>query len=283
MLLSIFFIASIDPTDGREAMTPVFLPLSKSTVFEHSSPRISYTALTSNSAIFNNDVQINSTIELSSSQSCNQSFSNIDYPTIGPTSYFTKRSPKTVATVSESFLPLESSVTNCFKTYSASSDVPTLSYGSFEKHFLWNTSLFCSQTRSINQETVLNPVIDTFMHRNQQDNIQDDNRKKTLDNKIYINQSNHSRNLSITSNKKAFRDELNPTYLTIKPNPYSIEEILKKPVRNLKLERIDPHENKIDYHEKPHSADIECNNQGNDLNFIHKKSRINFKIYDKNA
>lgn len=272
----------IDTSNGREATTSMFMPLSKSAVFEHSPPRISYTALTSNSAIYN-DVQINSTIELSSSQSCNQSFSSIDYPT-GHPSYFSKNSPKTVTALNEAFLPLESSVTNCFKTYSASSDVPTLS---FEKHFLWNTSLFCSQTRSIDQDTVLNPIIDNIIHRNQHDKILvDDDKKiftKPFDNKNYVNQSNHSRNLSISSNNKSFIDEINSTHLTIKPNPYSIEEILKKPERNSKLdETIHSNKRKND-HEKPHSEIVGCNNHCTDFNSIHKKSRIKFKIYDINV
>lgn len=272
----------MDTTNAKGTTASGYLPLNKTTVLERSLPRISYTALTSNSAIFNSDVQINSTIKMSSSQLCNQSFSSIDYPTIGLSPYFTKNTPKTA--VNEKILPLESSVTDCFKTLSSNSEVPAMS---FEKHFLWDTSLFCSQTRLINQETVLNPTIDAILHLNQQDSntVDDDDKRiiKPFNNENYTNQSNYRRKSSTSPHKKSFIDELNATHSTIKPNPYSIEEILKKPNKSSKLvETIHPNVRTNDY-EKPNLASFEYNSQFNDLSSLHRRSRFKFKIYDMNV
>lgn len=247
-------------------------------IFEESLPNISYTALTSNSAIFNSDVRFHSTIELSSSQSCNQTFSNINYPTIGHSAYFTKNIPKIVTTVSETFLPLEPPGSSSLKSGTSNSEISSLS---FEKQFLWNTSLFCSS----NQELSNNPVLDDIIKHNKIEKASSDIQKNI--NTIGVDSKYNNKSTSLLSNDLNFSDKMNSTCLTMKRNPYSIEEILKKPER--KLTYSEPitftYEKKYTDHAESHSIDVECIDidTSNDLSSMHKKSRIKIKIRDLNV
>lgn len=228
---------------------------------------------------------------MSSNQSCNQQFPAMDCPTMGHSTYFSKTLPKIVTTVSGTYLLLESSGTINSKTCPGSADLSALSYGSFEKHFLWNTSLFCSQTHSIDQELSNNPVLNDILHRNKYDKFSpDDIRKistKVIDDDDYINHNSQYNNISISSNKITYSDELNSTCLAIKRNPYSIEEILKKPDKTIKFNNVYHNSTLTPTHkendiedQKSSSIDVGCIDQCEKFNSIQKRSRIRLKIYD---
>lgn len=266
----------------------MYLPYKKSTIYDESIPNLSYTALTSNSSIFNSDVQIHSTLELSTSQTCNQSVSGIEYPTFGHSAYFTKNSPKIVATVSETYLPLEPSgssfsiASNNSRTYPARQEISALSYESFENHFLWNTSLFCSQSRPMNSGLPNNTILDNIFNRNKYDTISADLNNistNSNDDKNSVNRNYHNKNLSTSFYKTTINDT---SCLAIKRNPYSIEEILKKPERkSLCTETINLNHQKNDNQQKnTQLIDVKCSDQTNELSSIHKKGRIRLKIYD---
>lgn len=131
----------------------------------------------------------------------------------------------------------------------------------------------------MNQEFSYNPVLDDKISRNKCDKILPANIKNIHSNSIndnnHINYKNHYENMSITTNKIPISDEMNSTCLAIKRNPYSIEEILKKPEKNSK--------EKDNEHKKSNLIDIGCIDNCNELNSIHKKSRIRLKIYDFNV
>lgn len=262
----------------------------KSTIFEQSSPNISYAALTPNPSIFNSDVQVHSTLELSSSQTCNQSLSSVEYPTLSHSAYFTKNSPKIVTTVSETYLPLEPSgspfsiSSNNLKTYPARQDISALSYGSFENHFLWNTRLFCSQSHPMNQGLPTYPILDNIFNLSRYDKIPADIHRNistiTNDDK---NSVNH--NTPTTLHKITFNNNLNSNCSTIKRNPYSIEEILRKPEKKLHYTETDAlnHQKKENVETESQSTDNKYSDHTNDLNQIHKRSRVRLKIHDNNV
>lgn len=288
ILLILFFVfcfllaSTIDLTTERQATASMYLPYKKSTIFEEPSPNISYTAFTPTASLFNSDVKIHSTLELSSSQKCNQLLPSMEYPSLSHSAYFTKNSPKIVTTVSETYLPLEPSgsmfsiSTNSSKTLSTRQEMSALSHGSFENHFLWNTSLFCSQN-SLNPGKPTNTIIDdifnsefekssTDLRKNMSSNSNDD--------ETSIKHNNHSKILSTSFYKATLNEGLNSNCSTMKRNPYSIEEILKKP------DKKTDHSENIVFNYQKNDNEQKVSKLGGVESSLHKRSRIRLKIYD---
>lgn len=201
-----------------------------------------------------------------------------------------------VTTVSETYLPLEArespppSSSNGPKMYPAKQDVLPLSYGSFEKHFLWNTNLFCSQSRPINQTWP--SKWDIFNRKKYENVLADDiNRNISLSDSNENGSMTQNKHVDVsTSQKNTLYRKLESKCVAYKKNPYSIEEILKKPETKFCRSKT----NFFDYQGKEHisnvisgtksiefnSENVNCFDHTEELNLINKKSRIRLKTYD---
>lgn len=270
--------------------------------YKESLPKnISYSAhLSSDSSVFNNDLRIHS-IELSSTRTCNPGnliqtpLSSIDIP-MGNSTYITRNSPKIVTTVSETYLPLEtpgSSIqisSNVPITY-PTSDISTLS---FEKHFLWNTSLFCSQTLPMNERLLnhskLNNIFNWKNHKNfpVESNVISD---FDIDNKKISDQKSHEppemRGTPYNSN---CNEDTSSSSLAFKRNPYSIDEILKKPVKKIRYtDSFDFNQKQVGHRDDTqgslkstdvNSGTTDCSDKTSESSLLNKRSRIRLKVYD---
>lgn len=242
-------------------------------------PNISYSTITSNSSLFNQDLQIHSTIELSASQTCNESFTDMEFPhqTVSP--YISKSSPKIVASVSGTYVPLETSVdkfslsSNRPKAYSSRKELSS-SYGSFEKHFLWDTSLFFSQTHPVTQE--LSTKMNNIFKCKKIEKV------SAGDSKILKFEIEKSK----TTQKLFLRDKFSSNLLTLKRNSYSIEEILRTPEKKirppekqffnqLKCKVNDDIQLKVVNGENDH-----CFEEMKEAGCKQKKKRIKYKVHD---
>lgn len=223
---------------------------------------------------------------MSSSQTCESSLSNT--PTRENSTYFTKNTPKIVTAVSETFLPMESSESTFFlpsnssRIYPARQDISSLSYGSFEKHFLWNTSLLCSQARTLNQILPSHSKLDNIYNRKKIDNISADNDKNITMNanneSVFVNQLSYNTEISET-HEITVNDNLNSNCSQLKRNPYSIEEILKKPEKQVcRNEPVYCNHQKNEHNDNLNTQTNDSPTNGS--NVINKRSRIRLKLYD---
>lgn len=254
--------------------------------------------MSSDPSILSRDVQIHS-IEMSSSRACNsvnsiQTPHSRDFSSPGNFSYITRNSPRVITT--ETYLPASESSIQLSpynsKTYS-SSDAPTLSYESFEKHFLWNTSLFHSTTRPMNERMLSHSKLDNIFIRQNYGNISAETNKISNianDNEEFVNQESHSIDMSKTTLNDNPDDYQHSKSIAIKRNPYSIEEILKKPEKKMRYVEPFVHNHQVVKHfENVHgtiqsiavnSETTECFNHTAESDLINRKGRIRLKVYD---
>lgn len=288
---------------SNEEGTALYVPFKPGNYGGSSPNRISYSAhLTTDSTILNNDVQIHS-IELSSRTSnpikiSQKPLSNIEFP-LGNSTFITSISPKIVTTVSETYLPMESSrsslqIISDNSGTNKTNDNTTLSYDSFEKHFLWNTSLFCSQTLPMTEDLLTQTKLDNIFNKRKHENnaaVIDKISTHVNDNKEILDQKSYNYfempKISLNTNRN---DYLNSNSSANKRNPYSIEEILKKPEKQMRF--TDPfffnhnevvHCDEIQNAMKSmdvNSGTIECSDQTSDSSLLSKRARIRLKVYD---
>lgn len=262
--------------DEKKTNRTVYLPYGKTAIFSESIPQISFSTRASNASIYKNDVQINSTVELSSYQKDDNPVKSVEFSRTRKSAYFVKSSPK-ILTVSEAYLPLDADE-SCHPIISNGTrqEISSSPHESFENHFLWKTSLYCSKSRSINQQ--LSTKLHSAIKYRKVENISDD--------EIIQYDSEKSE----VSKKLFSKERLDLKMSFFKRNPYSIEEILKKPERILR--RTDTcfphhHENNqdVEMNHESQSITVFCPttqryHQMKELSRRNKRNRINYKVYD---
>lgn len=198
---------------------------------------------------YNHDVQIRSTLKFSSrrtspNKSLNPSYNN-------DTEINCSNSPGNRSTtvsdlhIHRPYIPpyQTNSKQNPLFNTTGHEDLPTLQYGSMSNHFLWNSNIFCSQTHPLGDSlssytTVVDGLFGKKLHENKCSN--DSNSKNNLHSSLVIHdiEKNECGNDVIMNNEKQNSQNYSPKkdtdvffskQISKKRNPYSIEELLKKP------------------------------------------------------
>lgn len=201
-------------------------PFRNTTDFGGSVPNnISYCAhLSSDTSILGKNVQIRS-IELSASHTCDSAnllkipTRFVEFPIRNATN-IDKYSPR----VNEDFLPLESSGQTVRMFSNSSNPIKSnnlSSYGSFEKHIFWNSNFIYSGAGQKIEKVLPHSKSTNERNQNMNGNISEANKF-----------------VHVVRNKTVLDDNINDfeeiPQETVKRNPYSIEEILKKPDKKTK-------------------------------------------------
>lgn len=202
---------------------------------------------------YNHDVQIRSTLKFSSrrtspNKSLNSSYSS-DTEKIRPTSPNNRTTAVSDLHIHRPYLT-PNQTNNNFKqntmvnmSSTATEDVPFLQYGSMSNHFLWNSNIFCSQTNPVGETlssytTVVEGLFGKKLHEPKISNdndpehnlyaslvVNDIEKNECVNDVVLKNENQNSQNES----QKSVNDGFFPKHHMKKRNPYSIEELLKKP------------------------------------------------------
>lgn len=280
-------------TEPEKKSLPINVPSSS---YEEPRTNFSYNArFLSEPSLYNGDLQIHSTLQLSSR--CISSpknirmpnISNIDLSPTSQTASFIESTPAIMTSVNGAILPINStdpSISNAINTtYMSHQDVSAISYGHFGKHFLLNASLFCSQSKSLTEN--FSPYTTFF-------NVADPKAQNSLSEGNINYQELHFKNSPV------FKDDCNirkqsydSIQVTKKLNPYSIEELLKKPEKKtINFQPIKFHKTQIisnDLADPKKSIDIQSDSivclNSIDLNETQnlKNNRITIEVCDINV
>lgn len=264
--VSFFTAQAMQASIEKSRSSSLYLSSNKTSIYGEAENGIYNARYVSNNTppIYNSDVQIHSTLQFSSRRASIPSkflptFSNltkesIDLSSLKASSTSTTNSSTIVASVNASgrYLsvdPPTPSFSSSSKTnsYLHNQNIPVTSHHPLCNHILWNSNLFYSQSRSVNEVLSTYPTTIRNIFDQKIDNVglpitskdtdvvsasicSDVNSDcDSLD--IIIDDKESS---PIISRKITQTDTFSSSQSNMKRNPYSIEELLKKPEKKLR-------------------------------------------------
>lgn len=207
-------------------------------------------------AIYNRDVQILSTLKFSSRHSPPTSLlpssllSSQDMSSVKKVLSSTENEQPNITTIDGegTYLPFISSNStpamscNTSNSFVSNREISSLPYSSLCKHFLFNTSLICTQSLPVSETlSSCTTVMENIFGQKIRESVFSSN---IINNKICselnnecLNNDNNTLDISITksqSSKIIGTESFSSVDKATKRNPYSIDELLKKPEKKIR-------------------------------------------------